>query len=344
MLARQNAGQSVCQPVGWRQVSSARGCVDHLIGSDAPRPIIKQLCSHRFDCMQLLRSLQGCDVLVCTSSRFLHLPILRPRANKVSIRSFRIVTTMVPGPAQSAMSSEPDLPRTSELLPCQLDSYARSGTATVLACEAVALPSKPAKAGKAAKKGASTGVVGSGVAASNGSDQSRLWCVTLDGGPLYPEGGGQPSDTGTLQIIGSAQPPHADDADGDNAAPAEAADAIAGGPAAAQNASMGGNAAAQPVAAAVTTAPAAEKPAVAVNVLSVARSGSRIMATVDAPLAEGVTVAISVDWDRRLDLMQQHTGWPPPAPRHATTPPRKPHVQQMQEHAPVCALEEVALF
>ena len=289
-------------------VSVVSGCVSQIIATT----LHQLLRNHRTDCMQSLRPLQTCQAVGCASHRCLLPAIVRSPANRLRIRCTRTVnTTSMSGPAPSPshppMHSEPDLKPASTLLPCQLDSYTRSGTATVLACEPVALPSKPAKGGKAGKKGASASAAGgasaSNAAASNGSHQARLWCITLDGGPLYPEGGGQPSDTGILQLISApATPPTAD------AAPAEAATANGNGTSSVQAAGANSRGGTELEAAAARSAPAAEEPAVAVNILSVARSGSRVLATVDAPLPVGSTVAISVDWDRRFDLMQQHTG------------------------------------
>ena len=71
------------------------------------------------------------------------------------------------------------------------------------------------------------------------------WEVTLDATAFYPEGGGQPWDTGTL-----------DDA----------------------------------------------------NVLSVKEQGEDIIHLCDKPLAVGSAVTGKIDWDRRLDHMQQHSG------------------------------------
>ena len=71
------------------------------------------------------------------------------------------------------------------------------------------------------------------------------WEVTLDATAFYPEGGGQPCDTGTL---GEA------------------------------------------------------------NVLAVKEQGETIIHLCDKPLAVGSTVEGKIDWERRLDLMQQHSG------------------------------------
>lgn len=45
-----------------------------------------------------------------------------------------------------------------------------------------------------------------------------------------------------------------------------------------------------------------------VNVLSCDESGEMLVHTVDAPLAVGSTVRAQIDWERRFDIMQQHTG------------------------------------
>ena len=71
------------------------------------------------------------------------------------------------------------------------------------------------------------------------------WEVTLDQTAFYPEGGGQPSDTGTL---GEAR------------------------------------------------------------VLSVQEAGEEILHLCDAPLIPGAEVTGTIDWERRFDLMQQHSG------------------------------------
>ena len=218
------------------------------------------------------------------------------------------------------MHSEPDLPPAGTLLPCQLDSYARSGTANVLACEPIAPPSKPAKAGKKAPKGASA--VGSSAGTSGGSDQTSRWQITLSGGPLYPEGGGQPSDTGTLRLITSPPSPLNGSGAAETTPAAVQTDAAIGqGVAATGAADIDGNGAAQPRTAALTDSSAPDDPAAAVNVLSVVRSAGRVLATADAPLPVGATVAVSVDWDRRFDLMQQHTGRPSHRPAVPVLPP-----------------------
>ena len=79
-----------------------------------------------------------------------------------------------------------------------------------------------------------------------GCDQaSGGWEVTLDATAFYPEGGGQPCDTGTL---------------GES------------------------------------------------KVLSVREQGEQVIHLCDAPLIVGSVVTGSIDWDRRFDFMQQHSG------------------------------------
>ena len=218
-----------------------------------------------------------------------------PAAQTATARSHRTIAAAMTAPDHAPpMHSKPDLPNPSALLPCQLDSYARSGTATILACEAVSVPSKPAKGGKPAGKSSAK------AAASPVSAQGRRWVVTLDGGPLYAEGGGQPSDIGTLRLISDEAPSSGGIAG--NMAGAEAATGANGG---------SGTATSESVNAGAEAAQAARRPAAAAaaNVLSVARSGDgAVMATVDAPLPAGARVAVEVDWQRRFDLMQQHTG------------------------------------
>jgi len=224
-----------------------------------------------------------------------------PAAHPATARSHCTIAAAMTAPDQPPpMHSRPDLPNPSALLPCQLDSYARSGTATILACEAVSAPSKPAKGGKAASKSSAKAAA---TAVSTGSDgeQGRRWVVTLDGGPLYAEGGGQPSDTGTLRVINDEASSNSGTAG--NAPGAVSATPVDGdsGPALSESVTAEAQAAQRDAApsAAATTA----------NVVSVARGGDgAVLATVDAPLPTGVRVTVEVDWQRRFDLMQQHTG------------------------------------
>ena len=237
------------------------------------------------------------------SRRFRHLgpsPIV-PVPLKVNARSQRIsaAAAMIAPNQPPPMHSKPDLPNPSALLLCQLDSYARSGTATILTCEAVSVPSKPAKGGKAAAK-SSAKAAAKPVSTGNGSEQGRRWVVTLDGGPLYAEGGGQPSDTGILRVI----------IDGSSSVGGIAGDGrstiAASGADDSSATAASGSVTAEADAAQAEASPSA---AATVNVMSVARSGDgAVLATVDAPLPVGARVGVEVDWQRRFDLMQQHTG------------------------------------
>ena len=255
--------------------------------------------------MHGMRTLQVSGRLISHHLRDLPTSLVLSTAKRPRARFHRIMAAAVvaPDPAPSTatpMHSKPDLPSPSALLPCQLDSYARSGTATVLACSAVAVPSRPAKgAGKAAKKGSAN----AGKAAGAGNDteaEGSRWLVTLDGGPLYPEGGGQPSDTGTLQLISDGGSPNRDSAQ----------DGPVGAEASIAHGSSGLAPATSVAETEPDTAPAdASSMAGVVNVLSAARNANgAVLAIVDAPLPVGARVSISVDWQRRFDLMQQHTG------------------------------------
>ncbi len=227
-----------------------------------------------------------------------------PVAHPANARSHCTIAAAMTAPDQPPpMHSRPDLPNPSALLPCQLDSYARSGSATILACEGVSAPSKPAKGGKAAAK-SSAKAAADPVGTGDGSEQGRRWVVTLDGGPLYAEGGGQPSDMGSLRVIRDEAPSSVGAAG--NGASSVAATGADGGSGTESSGSVTAEAEAaqphaSPSAAAMTT----------VNVLSVARGGDgAVLATIDAPLPAGARVAVEVDWQRRFDLMQQHTGNP----------------------------------
>eukprot|EP00208_Stichococcus_sp_RCC1054_P007052 CAMPEP_0206136896 /NCGR_PEP_ID=MMETSP1473-20131121/2109_1 /ASSEMBLY_ACC=CAM_ASM_001109 /TAXON_ID=1461547 /ORGANISM="Stichococcus sp, Strain RCC1054" /LENGTH=451 /DNA_ID=CAMNT_0053529733 /DNA_START=163 /DNA_END=1518 /DNA_ORIENTATION=+ len=119
---------------------------------------------------------------------------------------------------------------------CIRDSFARTCVAQVIACT-------PLHAGKSSKGG------------QNGHPQSLShWAVQLSQSVLYAEGGGQPTDLGTLTV-----------ADGGTPMP----------------------------------------------VIDVQRALSgTIVHTVanEEPIAVGATVTVELDWDRRLDHMQHHTG------------------------------------
>ena len=253
--------------------------------------------------MRGLRILRAPSALTTRRARYLQSSRIQPAAKAPKARFHRLSTAAMSAPIHPPpMHSKPDLPSPGALLPCQLDSYARSGTATILACEAAAAPSKPAKGKKAASKGSAAATSGA-ASASDGTLPGRRWVVTLNGGPLYPEGGGQPSDTGILRAISDigsgGEGGHA--GNGSIAAEAHASGGNSGtAPAALASA---------PAAAAVAETADAARATDAVNVLSVTRSDDGdVLATVDKPLPVGARVSVSVDWHRRFDLMQQHTG------------------------------------
>lgn len=128
-------------------------------------------------------------------------------------------------------------------LACQKNSFLRELTATVVSCEAAKIP----VAGKKKAKGG-----------DSNSGAAEVFDVVLSDSVLFPEGGGQPCDYGTLSVVVN-------------------------------------DAAAQP----------AEKP---ISITSVRRVGDTCVLTSPVPLPIGAAVQQTVDWPRRLDHMQHHTG------------------------------------
>ena len=129
-------------------------------------------------------------------------------------------------------------------LACQRDSYLRTLTTTVLRCTPIEAKTEEPKKGKKGKKAA--------VAPSVAEPAKLLYEVELEDTVLFPEGGGQPADTGTIRAVAAT----ADE----------------------------------------------------VRVLDVQRRELRAVHVVDGLLAERAAVEVTVDWRRRLDHMQQHTG------------------------------------
>jgi hypothetical protein len=81
------------------------------------------------------------------------------------------------------------------LVACQRDSSLRSLRAQVLACELQPkAAAAPAPSKKKKKKKGGGGGAGGGAAAP----EPERWLVELSDTVLFPEGGGQPSDTGTV--------------------------------------------------------------------------------------------------------------------------------------------------
>ena len=89
-------------------------------------------------------------------------------------------------------SRPPPKSHTTDLVACQRDSMLRTLTTTVVACE-----QKPKAAAAGAKKKKKGSV----------EKQVDLWLVQLEDTVLFPEGGGQPADTGTLAIAGAESAP-----------------------------------------------------------------------------------------------------------------------------------------
>ncbi|CAJ1006918.1 hypothetical protein Q4I28_002232 [Leishmania naiffi] len=131
-------------------------------------------------------------------------------------------------------------------LACQRDSFLRELTATVVSCE----PTKAAST--AAKKAKSAG------------DGAAAYDVILSDSILFPEGGGQPCDFGTLRVVPG------DENKADSTCSATAAPLL--------------------------------------SITNVRRVGDACVLTSPAPLPVGTTVHQMVDWPRRIDHMQHHTG------------------------------------
>lgn len=125
------------------------------------------------------------------------------------------------------------------LLACQQDSYLTKLRSKVVSCSEY-VPPAPAANEKKKKKGSAP------------APAKKQYEVELEDTVLFPEGGGQPSDTGLFVV----------EQDGSKEVPVE----------------------------------------------KVRRDGVKALHLVDEPLELGTPVSMKVDWDRRLDLMQQHTG------------------------------------
>ncbi|VEU23201.1 DEKNAAC104304 [Brettanomyces naardenensis] len=133
-------------------------------------------------------------------------------------------------------------------LACQRDSYLKKFASTVISCTEYIPPKetggKKSKKGKKAKKEEQDKAV-----------PQKLYEVELEDTILFPEGGGQPSDTGYLSV------------DGDGATDLHK-----------------------------------------ITVKEVKREGLKAVHLITEPVEVGAHVSMGVDWDRRFDLMQQHTG------------------------------------
>lgn len=125
-------------------------------------------------------------------------------------------------------------------LACQKDSYLRTLETEVVSCEPYLPPTSNAK-----KNGTKT----------EGTEQPKEWMVEFADSVLFPEGGGQPCDHGTVYILG-------------------------------QNSIY----------------------SVHQSVERVERHGLRCIVFLAQEIKPGTRVSMVVDFDRRWDLMQQHSG------------------------------------
>lgn len=140
-------------------------------------------------------------------------------------------------------------------LACQKDSYLKTLTTTVLSCIPVERPNGNGKnKGKDAIKDKGKDKCPTTVASAG--DLGCLYQVELEDTVLFPEGGGQPSDTGFIRVVHKG------------------------------------------------TADEADK----IPVVDVQRKDLRAVHITSMPVPTDVRVEVVLDWRRRLDHMQQHTG------------------------------------
>lgn len=134
-------------------------------------------------------------------------------------------------------------------LACQKNSYLKTLSTVVLSCKEYQPPKKATKKKKKNNKKNNKGKK----EPENDSKPETLYEVELKDTVLFPEGGGQPSDTGFL-IVGK------------------------------------------------------DKEEETIPVRHVSREGLKAEHFITKPLDVGTKVSMKVDWDRRFDHMQQHTG------------------------------------
>lgn len=133
-------------------------------------------------------------------------------------------------------------------LACQKDSYRRTLETKVVSC-AEYVPPKNQANGKGRKQKAPEAAP---------AEPARQWMIEFEDSVLFPEGGGQPTDHGTISPLEA-------DADG-------------------------------------------EEKASPISITNLQRHGLRCVAFSPVPVAPGSVVKQDVNWERRWDHMQQHTG------------------------------------
>jgi misacylated tRNA(Ala) deacylase len=132
-------------------------------------------------------------------------------------------------------------------LRCQKDSYLQTFETEVVSCSEYAPPEVPRQNGKSKTKKSTD------PSRFEQTENSKAWLIELADSVLFPEGGGQPSDIGTITPLSS-----------------ESADPI--------------------------------------TITSIQRHGLQCIHFSPAPLDPGTKVSQTVDFGRRWDHMQQHTG------------------------------------
>lgn len=194
--------------------------------------------------MSLVHVLTKCDI----SRRFCALPSIRfPTPSHTFLKKVPFSSRLRSCSISTRMAVAEPIPSIVGALSCQKDSYLRSLETEVVSCEEY-VPPKTAQQSSKSKTKKSTDpekvvdVVG-----------SKRWLIEFADSVLFPEGGGQYTDHGTITPLSK-----------------NAGDEI--------------------------------------PITSIQRHGLRCMHFSPAPLEPGTQVRQNVDFTRRWDLMQQHTG------------------------------------
>lgn len=135
-------------------------------------------------------------------------------------------------------------------LKCQKDSYLRTFETEVVSCSEYTAPEAPKQAGKSKTKKSTDPTK---FQQTGNSPASKTWLIELADSVLFPEGGGQPTDHGSVT-------------------------------------------------------PLSNNSAESIPITSIQRHGLRCIHFSPSPLEPGTKVKQTVDFPRRWDHMQQHTG------------------------------------